>query len=54
MIDDSLAEEIVGLINNIKSKNTDKRYFCKILDDIVDDVNFIKNRNVGDVKSKIF
>jgi hypothetical protein len=54
IIDNSFAHEIIGVIQNLKSKNNDRIYFCKILDDIIDDVNYIKNRNVGEIKSKIF
>lgn len=54
LINDEFASEIIISVNKLKSKNQDKKYFVKILDDIIEDVNFIKNKNVGEIKSKIY
>lgn len=54
LIDDSFASEIIEEITKIKSNNQDKIYFIKILDDIVVDVNYLKNKNVETIKSKMY
>lgn len=54
LIDDAFASELTNVIQGIRTKNTNRKYFVKILDDIIDDINFIKNKNVGEIKSKVF
>jgi|UPI0006475796 hypothetical protein len=54
VINNEFAVRIISAIDKMRTKNTDKKYFVKILDDIADDVNFIKNKNVGEIKNKIF
>ncbi|HAO08929.1 MAG TPA: hypothetical protein DCQ50_18565 [Chryseobacterium sp.] len=54
VITNDFAAQLISVIDKMKAKNTDKKYFVKILDDIADDINFIKNKNVGEIKSKIF
>jgi hypothetical protein len=54
MIDEKLASRITSAINNMKEKNSEKVYFVKILDDVSDDINYLKNKNVGQIKAEIF
>lgn len=54
VITEEFASDLIEAINEIKQNNSDKTQFLRILDDVKDDINFVKNKNVGEIKNKIF
>lgn len=54
LIDEELAGKITTILNNLKNNNQEKVEFTNILNDIIDDVNYLKNRDINYLNERIY